>query len=1170
MTALLLLAGCLGNDTDDLVEVVGCDDEASLTYDSDVTNSMEELCVYEDVLENSIVDFINMIEDGPNMETLDSTVGYSMEVSEAANGEVWHYMETVLVSSDGYKLTVADTYGDEYSSGEIIMSGNEIQYHLENDTQDYTVRMKHTGTFEDAYESMMSDDEDEMMDDTEGRQSYQLASMEVSIDGDTVIISITGDFSSDPSTAPYYTMMLKKQGNSPEMALISINEDDYYNDWNVLEDGYAEQWITTDWLLSGNFEVEFSSWLYGESSDTAVASSFTFYVPEDNSQEQTSFIGDISFDGAQELQVELDDDGNPVATFYTSLYNPISTTISDFTEDETGYTFMGSLNNDFSPFDYLEIHTDSNFTMLGFTLEDTEEEDNWVEFMMLDSGDTSTDESIPLSALPYILIDMSDMSGDGDGESGDGTYWEPYYGGYCEWEGNPDDDERWSCKEDESDSYWEDWWYYCELHEGDWFCTDDYGQSSEYANSADNDRYTNGYDGGDDGGSDDEFMCDSGETIPWDWVNDGYDDCEDGSDEWDDGGSDDEFMCDSGETIPWDWVNDGVDDCQDGSDEWDDGPEEEFHFYDNCTDDNGTYECWMDEWDYDNDGEFDESHGFDYADCSLESNGSWKCFVGYDDEWDDSEEINTYYCLPFVNYNAEGFSIFNITNLDSSICGELVEDEMYEFDLNETWTMPTHLIWEDCWIEGNETICEQGEIYYDVNTTMLWETTHENNYMDCDGDYDNNTSMCTEWIGNVTESDGSAFLVVNDYEESLTMYQYDESTHSGLIIFVQSEYDEDGEWSFDRELQDCDSDGDMMVSYSELEACIDVDLSNDGFDYLNASLVGAYEVFNMTDMDNDGMLNESEFNELNVFLSNNDDDDMNLDDMFDMLDIDSDGEVTASEWAEMSNQSGEEEMSEEDFDNLSMMIDMFDDDYSGGLNFEEFVNMMENMDDMGDDDDDMDPEMMFDMFDANGDGEVTASEWSDFANQTDEPMSEEDFGYLSAMMDNYDDDDSGGLDFDEFMTFMSEMEDMEDSEPDVAMYMAIGLFEFAGADVDDYMVELAMCEGESLLDMECEDPVYSRVLADIMVSSEEEAMMAMMTDSMVFVDSDGSGTLTNGDFVMINKDNLDVDGDWNFARLYSSEAGAYSDDNPMMHLLPGFTGFIATIGLLGAALIRSE
>ena len=83
-------------------------------------------------------------------------------------------------------------------------------------------------------------------------------------------------------------------------------------------------------------------------------------------------------------------------------------------------------------------------------------------------------------------------------------------------------------------------------------------------------------------------------------------------------------------------------------------------------------------------------------------------------------------------------------------------------------------------------------------------------------------------------------------------------------------------------------------------------------------------------------------------------------------------------------------------------------------------------------------------------------------------------------------------------------------------------------------------------------------------------MMAMMTESIVFVDSDESGTLTSGDFVMINNATLEADGEWNFARLYSATADAYSDENPMMSMLPGFTGFIATIGLLGAALIRRE
>ena len=617
--------------------------------------------------------------------------------------------------------------------------------------------------------------------------------------------------------------------------------------------------------------------------------------------------------------------------------------------------------------------------------------------MMVDSGDTSTDDTIELSALPYILLDMSD-------------------------------------------------------------------------------------DGGDDGGSDDDFMCDNGETIPEDWVNDGYPDCED------------------------------------GSDEWDDGPEEEFHFYDNCTDDNGTYECWMDEWDYDNDGEFDESHGFDYADCSLESNGSWKCFVGYADEdnedveyyyydncnydnetdfyecvtpegadgWEncelesngtwrcwhdyDFETGDIYYCTPFVAQNPAGFSIFNDTNLDDSLCGMEVSDEMYEFD-NSTFTMPTNLIWEDCWIEGNETVCEQGEIYYDANTTMLWETTHENNYMDCDGDYDNNTSMCTEWIGNITDADGSAFLIVNVWGESLIMYQYDEATQSGLVISVES-----------------------------------------------------------------------------------DDDDYDPEMWFNMFDANGDGEVNSSEWADFGNQSGEG-MTEDDWNEILMLIEMFDEDNSSGLNLDEFTNMTESMgggeDD--DDDDDMDPETMFNMLDGNGDGEVTTSEWSDFSNSTDEPMSQEDFDFLSGMMDNYDDDDSGGLDFDEFMTFMDSMEDMEDGDgEDMKMYMVFGVLPY-GADIDDYHVELAMCDGTSLADIECDDSIYSVALSEVMVESEEAAMMAMMTESIVFVDSDESGTLTFGDFVMINNNTLEVDGEWNFARLYSAEADSYSDENPMMSMLPGLS-----------------
>ena len=679
-----------------------------------------------------------------------------------------------------------------------------------------------------------------------------------------------------------------------------------------------------------------------------------------------------------DMDMDMEDGDDPLSEDYTEFYNPLTATFTGFAPDETGFTFSGLLNFEGAPFSILEIHTTSDFTVMGFTMLDSENEDNWVEFMLINSGDTIVDDTLQLSALPYILLDMSEMGMDDDSD-------------------------------DES--------------------------------------------------MDEEMVCYdmSSHSILYEYDN--AMDCEDAGYMW--------VEADSGPDSEGDEGSEG------------DEPAEEFHYYDNCDDENGSYECWMDEWDYDNDGDYEESHGYDYSDCSLESNGSWMCFAGYED---DGEEYSSYYCVPFVNYTTEGFAIFDSTNLDHSICGEPVDESMYEFDLNETWTMPTHLVWEDCWTEGNETVCEQGEITYNVNSTELWETTHENNYMDCDGDYDNNTSMCTEWIGNVTEADGDAFLISHSDSENLVMYQYNESTQSGLVIFAYSD--------------------------------------------------------------------------------DNDDGDMDPEMMFEMLDTNDDGEVTASEWADFTNGT-DEPMSESDFDSLSMMMDMYDDDESGGLNYSEFEMMMANMDEV--DDGDMDPEMMFEMLDTNDDGEVTASEWADFTNGTDEPMSESDFDSLSMMMDMYDDDESGGLNYSEFEMMMANMDEVDDSEPDMAMFMAIGVLELEG-DLDDYTVELTQCDGESLTDLDCSDAVYSATLSDIVATNE----MMLFTMPVVFMDSDESGTLTSGDFVMVNKDMLDVDGEWNFARLHSQEADAYSDENPMMSMLPGFTGIIATIGLLGAALIRRE
>ena len=104
-------------------------------------------------------------------------------------------------------------------------------------------------------------------------------------------------------------------------------------------------------------------------------------------------------------------------------------------------------------------------------------------------GYLTIDSTLPYQALPFGVSPMGGMdSGDDDGD--DDVYWESYDGGYCAWEGNSDDGEDvWSCKDDESDDDWDTWWYYCELHDGNWYCTDDFGQSSSYENSADLDEY---------------------------------------------------------------------------------------------------------------------------------------------------------------------------------------------------------------------------------------------------------------------------------------------------------------------------------------------------------------------------------------------------------------------------------------------------------------------------------------------------------------------------------------------------------------------------------------------------------------------------------------------------------------------------------------------------------
>jgi hypothetical protein len=64
---------------------------------------------------------------------------------------------------------------------------------------------------------------------------------------------------------------------------------------------------------------------------------------------------------------------------------------------------------------------------------------------------------------------------------------------------------------------------------------------------------------GEDDGDQNYFTCANLNEIPYDYLEDGYDDCGDNSDE--------EFFCNNGDEIPPGWVNDGYEDCDNGEDE---------------------------------------------------------------------------------------------------------------------------------------------------------------------------------------------------------------------------------------------------------------------------------------------------------------------------------------------------------------------------------------------------------------------------------------------------------------------------------------------------------------------------------------------------------------------------------------------------------------------------
>ena len=214
------------------------------------------------------------------------------------------------------------------------------------------------------------------------------------------------------------------------------------------------------------------------------------------------------------------------------------------------------------------------------------------------------------------------------------------------------------------------------------------------------------------------------------------------------------FTCDNGEEIPADYVNDGYNDC--------DGGEDETGGNDNS----------------------DETGGNDHSD----------------------EPMFQYECIRFVDsFAIDENNSFNMTyddtNIDSTMCGEMVSEDMQTHDWGTgEFTMPENFTYVAC--DDNGENCEAGDVAAVTTVCELCDPETElydtfvSSYSECteDGsDYDNDTGMCTHYIGTLWNSDSMAFEYINQPDSVLVYYQYDAGTNSGLLMLVAGDEDEHDE-----------------------------------------------------------------------------------------------------------------------------------------------------------------------------------------------------------------------------------------------------------------------------------------------------------------------------------------------------------------------------------------
>ena len=308
-------------------------------------------------------------------------------------------------------------------------------------------------------------------------------------------------------------------------------------------------------------------------------------------------------DGSEDPKDDLTDEGWDMESATISVSFDSSTNAQTMDLSTTNET--GSIMN-------LSIKIDESSNLMSYSMVMTNETGSashmnyaimWDEAVVI-----TVDQTLPKTAIPVHWDGLPDSNNHEDDD------WDN--------DDEPSVDDMMMMIDQDGDSLisWDEFEHFIINEDGGWEDDDDRSETQEHFNYSDDnqdgyldiDELSNWIESMDDN-EEDMWMCDNGEEIPESWVNDGEEDCSDGSDEYDndnsddgdhdhdhdnDGDSDNEpdmFVCDNGNEIPMDWVNDGMDDCGDNSDEYDnDNSDDGDHDHDHDNDDSGN-DGWGDE-----------------------------------------------------------------------------------------------------------------------------------------------------------------------------------------------------------------------------------------------------------------------------------------------------------------------------------------------------------------------------------------------------------------------------------------------------------------------------------------------------------------------------------------------------------------------------------------------